>query len=101
METGTRIELPPRVPRPFEVFVNGVAQAEGADFEVVGACLCSSAGAPREGRLGFWRWLRMGLGIAGTYRQNDTVDVVFSHERAARRRHARAPSAHACRTGPG
>jgi hypothetical protein len=37
----------------------------------------------REGRLGFWRWLSIVLGIAGTYRQNDSVDVVY--ERAGRR----------------
>ena len=31
----------------------------------------------REGRLGFWRWLSILLGVAGTYRQNDSVDVVY------------------------
>ena len=30
-----------------------------------------------EGRLGPIRWLSMFLGVAGTYRQNDTVDVVY------------------------
>ena len=30
-----------------------------------------------EGRLGFWRWLSLFLGVAGTYRQNDSVDVVY------------------------
>jgi len=28
-------------------------------------------------RLGFWRWLSLFLGVAGTYRQNDSVDVVY------------------------
>ena len=31
-----------------------------------------------EGRLGFWRWLSLFLGVAGTYRKNDTVDIVYS-----------------------
>ena len=31
----------------------------------------------REGKLGFWRWLSLFLGVAGTYRQNDSVDVVY------------------------
>jgi hypothetical protein len=31
----------------------------------------------KEGRLGFWRWLSLFLGVAGTYRQNDSVDVVY------------------------
>ena len=37
----------------------------------------SSGTLAREGRLGFWRWLSLFLGIAGTYRQNDSVDVVY------------------------
>ena len=32
----------------------------------------------QEGRLGFWRWLSIFLGVAGTYRRNDTVDVVYT-----------------------
>ena len=31
----------------------------------------------KEGRLGFWRWLSMWLGVAGTYRKHETVDVVY------------------------
>jgi hypothetical protein len=31
----------------------------------------------REGRLGFWRWLSIFLGIAGTYRAHETVDIVY------------------------
>jgi len=31
----------------------------------------------QEGRLGFWRWTSIFLGVAGTYRQNDSVDVVY------------------------
>ena len=33
MENRTRIELPAQVERPFEVFVNGVQQVEGTDFD--------------------------------------------------------------------
>jgi hypothetical protein len=32
----------------------------------------------QEGRLGFWRWASMWLGIAGTYRKHETVDVVYT-----------------------
>ena len=31
----------------------------------------------QEGRLGFWRWTSMWLGVAGTYRKHETVDVVY------------------------
>ena len=32
----------------------------------------------QEGKLGFWRWLSMLLGIAGTYRKHETVDVQYT-----------------------
>ena len=79
MENRTQIDLPPQVSRPFEVFVNGVQQAEGTDFEIVGSSLVFHRPLEREGALGFWRWARMALGIAGTYRKNDLVDVVYTH----------------------
>ena len=78
MENRTRIEVPPQVTRPFEVFVNGVPQTEGTDYELVGTSLVFGRPLVREGQLGFWRWARMFLGIAGSYRQNDTIDVVYT-----------------------
>jgi hypothetical protein len=74
---SSRVPLPAHVFPPFEVFVNGVPQQEGRDYRVEGRTLAFSRSLEREGRLGFWRWLSMFLGIAGTYRQNDTVDVVY------------------------
>jgi hypothetical protein len=75
---AARVDLPPEVSAPFEVYVNGVRQQPGADFRVVeGRSLVFPRRLAREGRLGFWRWLGLFLGIAGTYRQNDTVDVIY------------------------
>ena len=73
----TRVELPADATRPFEVYVNGVRQEEGADFRVRGRTLEFERELLREGRLGFWRWASMVIGVAGTYRQNDSVDVVY------------------------
>ena len=73
----TRVRLPPDVVRPFEVFVNGVAQTEGTDFRIDGRTLVFDRALRTEGRLGFWRWLSLWVGIAGTYRQNDSVDVAY------------------------
>jgi hypothetical protein len=73
----TSVELPGDVGRPFEVYVNGVAQLEGRDFTVAGRSLVFERELREEGRLGFWRWASIALGIAGTYRQNDLVDVVY------------------------
>ena len=52
----TRVSVPPDVVRPFEVFVNGVAQREGADYRVEGRTLVFGRELKREGQLGFWRW---------------------------------------------
>jgi hypothetical protein len=73
----TRVRLPGDVMRPFEVYLNGVPQEENEDFRVEGRTLVFSEELRTEGKLGFWRWLSMWVGVAGTYRQNDSVDVVY------------------------
>ena len=81
MADRSTVRLPAGVSPPFDVFVNGVKQAPGKDFRVEGSTLVFPRREfAREGRLGFWRWLSMFLGIAGTYRQNDTVDVVYEFQ---------------------
>src|SRR3954471_11305308 len=76
----TRVELPAGVGESFEVFVNGVVQQPGRDFWREGGELVFDRPLAREGRLGFWRWLSLFLGVAGTYRQNDSVDVVYQQD---------------------
>ena len=71
------MQLPDGVGESFEVFVNGVVQQPGRDFRREGGELVFDRPLAREGRLGFWRWLSLFLGVAGTYRQNDSVDVVY------------------------
>jgi hypothetical protein len=73
----SRVQLPPGAVGPIEVFVNGVLQREGADFDRRDGELVFRRRLAHEGRLGFWRWLSLFLGVAGTYRQNDSVDVVY------------------------
>jgi hypothetical protein len=77
------VDLPPEVGGEIEVYVNGVRQVEGRDFGRRDNSLVFERRLAREGRLGFWRWLSISLGIAGTYRQNDSVDIVY--ERGGRR----------------
>jgi hypothetical protein len=74
----SQVELPAHVGGAFEVFVNGVPQTSGVDYEQVGRRLVFESELAQEGRLGFWRWLSLFIGVAGTYRKNDTVDVVFT-----------------------
>jgi hypothetical protein len=59
------------------VYVNGVPQQAGRDFDRIGDELVFSRELAQEGRLGPVRWLSMLLGVAGTYRKHETVDVVY------------------------
>jgi hypothetical protein len=77
MQETTRVVLPAGVGEGFEVFINGVPQQAGRDFRRNGGELVFERPLAREGKLGFWRWLSLFLGVAGTYRQNDSVDVVY------------------------
>ena len=75
---GSRVSLPRGVGRTsFEVYVNGIRQQPGTDFVRRGDELVFHRSLAKEGKLGFWRWTSLFLGIAGTYRQNDSVDVVY------------------------
>ncbi len=71
------VPLPSGAQPPYRVFVNGVPQAEGRDYRVVDGTLVFARRLVKEGRLGFWRWLSMFFSIAGTYRQNDSVDIQY------------------------
>jgi hypothetical protein len=73
----TRVDLPPHVPVDFDVFVNGVRQVRGVDYEVLGRSLVFPRPIAQEGRLGFVRWMSMWLGIAGSYRKHESVDVAY------------------------
>jgi len=77
VDERTRVDLPPHVPDRFDVFVNGVRQRPGVDYEVVGRSLVFPREIAQEGRLGFWRWLWMWLGVVGSYRRHETVDIVY------------------------
>ena len=77
---ASRATLPADVGEAFEVYLNGVRQQAGRDFRRDGDELVFERPLAKEGRLGFWRWLSLFLGVAGTYRQNDSVDVVYERD---------------------
>jgi hypothetical protein len=76
----SRVALPKGAQGAIEVYVNGVRQQEGVDFERHEGELVFRRPLAKEGRLGFWRWLSLFLGVAGTYRKHDSVDVVYEVE---------------------
>jgi hypothetical protein len=75
------VPLPPDVRAPFDVYVNGVLQESGTDYDIVDRSLVFDRELKKEGKLGAWRWFLGAWGV-GTYRQNDSVDV--SYERNGR-----------------
>lgn len=77
VDERSRVDLPPHVPDSFQVFVNGVEQIRGTDYEVHGRSLVFPRPIAQEGQLGFWRWAGMWLGVVGSYRKHETVDVVY------------------------
>jgi hypothetical protein len=77
VDERSTVELPPHVQGRLEVYLNGVRQEHGRDYVQEGRTLVFERPLEREGKLGFWRWTSMFLGIAGTYRRDDKVDVIY------------------------
>jgi hypothetical protein len=66
-------QLPSDVRPPFEVFLNGVPQRHGEDYQVIDGWLVFE-GALKKDRISGWRWALGAWGV-GTYRQDDSIDV--------------------------
>ena len=84
---GSRVRLPTGVRGSYTVYLNGVRQQEGSDYEVRGGVLEFGQPLAKEGRLGFGRWFLGAFGI-GTYRKNDQVDVAWEINGRPRVAHA-------------
>jgi hypothetical protein len=76
---GRRVKLPAGAQPPFVVFVNGVEQSEGADYEVRAGEIVFTREIVKE-KVGTGRWLAMYLGLFGTYRKNETIDLQFQRD---------------------
>jgi hypothetical protein len=75
-EPRWRVPLPRGAEPPLRVFVNGVPQEEGKDYEVRGRDLLFAKPLEKE-RLGAGRWTAIFLGLWGSYGKNDSVDVQY------------------------
>lgn len=76
-ERRWRVPLPRGAEPPYRVFVNGVPQTEGEDYELRGHELLFSRPLEKE-RLGLGRWAAMFFGLFGSYGKNDSVDVQYT-----------------------
>ena len=73
---GRRVPLPAGAQPPFVVYVNGVEQSEGGDYEVRAGEIAFTREIVKE-KVGTGRWLAMYLGLFGTYRKDETIDLQF------------------------
>jgi len=73
---GRRVPLPAGAEPPIEVYVNGVEQREGDDYELHGDEVRFARPILKE-KLGTGRWMAMYLGLFGTYRRHETVDIGY------------------------
>jgi hypothetical protein len=71
------VPLPPGAQPPLEVFVNGVRQEEGKDYELARGELLFDRPLEKE-RLSKAKWSAIFFGLWGYYGKNDSVDVHFT-----------------------
>jgi hypothetical protein len=81
-----RVQLPPGVKSPFQVYVNGVPQELGVDYEVARGELRFRRELVQQ-KLGPWAWF-VGFWGIGTYKRNDEVDVRYEVDGQPRLAHA-------------
>jgi hypothetical protein len=74
---GERVKLPHGAEPPFTVFVNGIEQRAGSDYSIAGGEIVFGRPIVKE-KVGAGRWLAMYLGLFGTYRKNETIDLQFT-----------------------
>ena len=70
------VPLPSDVRSPFIVYVNGVRQTPGADFQVQDGALVF-ARVLKKDKISGKRWFLGAWGV-GTYRQDDSIDVSWT-----------------------
>jgi hypothetical protein len=76
---GRRLKIPAGAEAPYAVFVNGVDQREGVDYEVRSGEIVFTRQIVKE-KVGTGRWLAMYLGLFGTYRKDETIDLQFQRD---------------------
>jgi hypothetical protein len=73
---GERVKMPPGAEPPYTVYINGIEQTEGKDFNIEDRELAFTRPIVKE-EMGASRWLAMYLGLFGTYRKDEKVDINF------------------------
>jgi hypothetical protein len=75
---GERVKLPAGAEPPFTIFINGVEQSQDT-YAIEGGEIVFNRPIVKE-KMDAGRWLAMYLGIFGTYRKDETIDLQFSRD---------------------
>ena len=80
--TASHVELPNDVEPDsnFAVYVNGILQEYGADYQLDGRTLIFPRPLTAEVEMTKFQFGRAALGIAGTYRKHDSIDVTYERD---------------------
>jgi hypothetical protein len=73
---GERVKLPAGAEPPFTVFINGIEQPKES-YRIEGGEIHFGRPIVKE-KVGASRWIAMYLGLWGTYRKNETIDLQFA-----------------------
>ncbi|HEX5982844.1 MAG TPA: hypothetical protein VFY69_01420 [Solirubrobacterales bacterium] len=73
---GERVKLPAGAEPPYTVFINGIEQSPES-YRIEGGEIRFDRPIVKE-KVGTSRWLAMYLGLWGTYRKNETIDLQFT-----------------------
>jgi hypothetical protein len=73
---GERVKLPAGAAPPFTVFINGIEQGKET-YRIEAGEIVFNRPIVKE-KVGTGRWLAMYLGLFGTYRKNETIDLQFT-----------------------
>ena len=73
---GRRARLPRGAQEPIRVHINGVEQPRGEVWDVRSGNVVFTRPIVKE-RVSPGRWMAMYLGLFGSYRKNETVDVEY------------------------
>lgn len=76
---GRRVSIPEGAEQPFVVFVNGVVQTEGVDYNLRGNEILFTRDIVKEDKSGKKKMFML-LGVVGFYNKNETIDVQFQRD---------------------
>ena len=74
---GTRARLPRGATEPIRVHINGVEQPRGEVWDVRGEYVAFTRPIIKE-QVSTGRWLAMYLGLFGSYKKNEQVDIEYT-----------------------